>query len=163
MPSEQGSLELLNHPVAQEMLQAPIPMRLSYVWLDGSPRVVPIGFHWDGTDIVIGSPVDAPKLKALEKNPKVALTIDSNTMPYHVLMIRGTANMTMHDGIIPEYKAYSYRYMGQEGGDAWLQQLAPLAPKMVRIAIRPEWVGLIDFEGRLPSAIEKAIARVSGG
>src|SRR5688572_9925551 len=163
MPTEQGSLELLKHPVAQEMLQAPIPMRLAYVWPDGTPRVVPIGFHWDGTDLVIGSPPDAPKLKVLEKNPKVALTIDSNTMPYHVLMIRGTASMTTHDGIIPEYTSYCHRYMGQEGGDAWLAQVSQLVSQMVRIAIRPEWVGLLDFEGRLPSAVEKAIARVSGG
>jgi hypothetical protein len=163
MATKQGSLDLLNDPVAQEMLQAPTPMRLAYVWTDGTPRVVPIGFHWDGTDIVIGSPVDAPKLKVLEKNPKVALTIDSNTMPYHVLMIRGTASMTTHEGIIPEYKAYCYRYMGQEGGDAWLQQLGPLVPSMIRIAIRPEWVGILDFDTRLPSAVESAIARMSGG
>ena len=157
MPSKQGSLELLSHPVAQELLNAPFPMRLSYVWLDGSPRVVPIGFHWDGTDLVIGSPPEAPKLQALAANPKVALTIDSNEMPYHVLLIRGTAQMTSHEGIIPEYKAYCYRYMGQEGGDAWLQQVSQLIHTMVRIAIRPEWVGLLDFETRLPSAVERAI------
>lgn len=163
MPSKQGSLELLNHAVAQEMLNASFPMRLSYVWLDGSPRVVPIGFHWDGTDLVIGSPPDAPKLKALAANPKVALTIDSNQMPYHVLLIRGTARVTTHDGIIPEYAAYCYRYMGQEGGDAWLQQVSQLLPTMVRIAIRPEWVGIHDFESRLPSAVERAIEAASAG
>ena len=109
MPTKQGGLELLSDPVAQEMLQAPFPMRLAYVWTDGSPRVVPIGFHWDGSDLVIGSPPDAPKLKALKANPKVALTIDSNQMPYHVLMIRGTAHMKTHEGIIPEYRAYCIR------------------------------------------------------
>ena len=161
MPSQQGSLDLLNHPVAQEMLNAPFPMRLSYIWTDGTPRVVPIGFHWNGTELVIGSPPDAPKLKALAANPKVAVTIDSNQMPYHVLLIRGTAHMTTHQGIIPEYKAYSYRYMGQEGGEAWLQQVSQLISTMVRVAIRPEWVGLIDFETRLPSAVERAIEAAS--
>jgi hypothetical protein len=162
MGSKQGDLELLKTPVAQEMLQAPFPMRLSYVWMDGTPRVVPIGFQWDGTDLVIGSPPDAPKLKALQANPKVALTIDSNQMPYHVLLIRGTATMTSHAGIIPEYTAYSIRYMGREGGEAWLQQVSQLMKTMVRIAIRPEWVGIIDFETRLPSAIESAIEAVGG-
>lgn len=161
MPSQQGSLDLLNHPVAQEMLNAPFPMRLSYIWTDGTPRVVPIGFHWNGTELVIGSPPDAPKLKALAANPKVAVTIDSNQMPYHVLLIRGTAHMTTHQGIIPEYKAYCYRYMGQEGGEAWLQQVSQLISTMVRVAIRPEWVGLIDFETRLPSAVERAIEAAS--
>jgi hypothetical protein len=162
MPTKQGGLELLNDPVAKEMLQAPFPMRLAYVWIDGTPRVVPIGFHWDGTDIVIGSPSDAPKLKALQANSKVALTIDSNQMPYHVLLMRGTARMTTHEGIIPEYTAYCIRYMGQEGGEAWLQQVSQLIKTMVRIAIRPEWVGIIDFETRLPSAVERAIAAMGG-
>lgn len=157
MPTQQGSLELLNDPVAKEMLQAPFPMRLSYVWTDGTPRVVPIGFHWDGTDLVIGSPPDAPKLKALKANLRVALTIDSNQMPYHVLLIRGTAHMTTHQGIIPEYRAYCIRYMGTEGGEAWLRQVSQLIQNMVRIAIRPEWVGILDFEKRLPSAVERAI------
>lgn len=162
MPTKQGGLELLNDPVAQEMLQAPFPMRLAYNWTDGTPRVVPIGFHWDGTDLVIGSPPGAPKLNALQANPKVAITIDSNQMPYHVLLIRGTAQMTTHEGIIPEYTAYCFRYMGREGGEAWLQQVSQLIKTMVRIAIRPEWVGILDFETRLPSAVERAIEAVGG-
>src|SRR5690349_9508247 len=114
MTSQQGSLELLNHPVAQEMLQAPIPLRLAYVWPDGTPRVVPIGFHWNGSEIVIGGPPNAPKMKVLAKNPKVAVTIDSNIPPWHVLLIRGTVSISLHDGIIPEYVAYCERYMGKE-------------------------------------------------
>jgi hypothetical protein len=29
---------------------------------------------------------------------------------------------------------------------------------MIRISIRPDWVGLLDFEKRFPSAIEAAIS-----
>jgi hypothetical protein len=29
---------------------------------------------------------------------------------------------------------------------------------MARIAITPEWVGILDFEQRFPSALEKAMA-----
>ena len=157
MPTKQGSVDLLNDPIAQEMLQAPFPLRLAYNWLDGSPRVVPLGFHWNGSEIINGAPIGAPKLKALAKNPKVAITIDSNQMPYHVLMICGTASMSVEDGIIPEYVAYSKRYFGEEGGNAWIQQLAPICPKMVRIAIKPEWVGILDFDHRLPSALAKSM------
>jgi hypothetical protein len=157
MPTRQGSVALLNDPVAQEMLQAPIPMRLAYVWSDGSPRVVPLGFHWNGSELVIGSPPDAPKLKVLAQNPKVAVTIDSNMMPYHVLLIRGEVSLSKHEGIIPEYVAYCKRYFGEEGANAWLNQLEPVVPKMVRIAIQPQWVGIIDFETRFPSAVERAI------
>lgn len=157
MPTQQGSVALLNDPIAQEMLQAPIPLRLAYNWLDGTPRVVPIGFHWSGSEIVIGSPPDAPKMKALTDGSKVAVTIDSNQMPYHVLLIRGTVSVSIHEGIIPEYVAYSKRYFGEEGGNAWIQQLTPICPQMARVAIKPEWVAILDFDHRFPSALEKAM------
>ena len=139
------------------MLQAAIPIRLVYFWTDGSPRVVPIGFHWNASEIVIGSPPDAPKLKALSKSPKVAVTIDSNTMPYHILLVRGIDGLSTHDGIIPEDVAYCKRYFGEEGANAWLKQLEPLVPRMVRIATQPWWVGIIDFQTRFPSAVERVL------
>ncbi len=77
MPTKQGSVVLLNDPVAQQLLQSTIPARLAYTWPDGTPRVVPIGFHWNGEEIVLGTPPDAPKMRVLGDGSKVALTIDS--------------------------------------------------------------------------------------
>src|SRR6267154_822751 len=74
----QGDLELLQHPVSQELLHSKIPARLAYVWTDGTPRVIPIWFHWNGREFIMATPPKAPKLKALKKNPKVSFTIDDN-------------------------------------------------------------------------------------
>ena len=93
MPVKQGSLELLEHAAAKELLQSKIPARLAYIGTDGTPRVVPIWFHWTGKVFVMGTPPKAPKLKALGKNPKVALTIDDNNFPHKVLLVRGTATL----------------------------------------------------------------------
>ncbi len=157
MVTQQGSLSLLQDPVAQNLLQSTILARLAYVWSDGTPRVIPIAFHWDGKEIVMGSPIDAPKVKIIH-NAKVAITIDSNTMPYKVLSIRGTARVNVVDGIAKEYALAVKRYNGEEGGSAWLKQIEPIIPKMARIAVTPEWVGILDFEQRFPSAIERAMA-----
>src|SRR5262245_19356268 len=81
MATKQGGLALLYDPVAQELLHSTIPARLAYVWRDGTPRVVPIWFHWNGTEVVLGTPLTAPKVQALSHNPKVVLTIDSLTGP----------------------------------------------------------------------------------
>ena len=81
MASQQGDLALLDSPVAQTLLQSANPARVAYVWTDGTPRVVPIWFHWTGEEVVLGTPSTAPKVKALRQNPKVALTIDSNAPP----------------------------------------------------------------------------------
>ncbi|HST09370.1 MAG TPA: pyridoxamine 5'-phosphate oxidase family protein [Terriglobales bacterium] len=153
MPVQQGDLSLLQHPVAQELLASKIPARLAYIWPDGTPRVVPIWFHWTGSELVMGTPPKAPKLKALAKNPKVSLTIDSNDFPNKVLLIRGSARMEPVQGIIPEYALAAERYFGQQQAQAWMSQLGKMIPSMVRIAIIPEWVGLLDFKTRFPSAL----------
>ena len=149
----QGDMALLNDPVAEELLKSTVPARLAYLWTDGTPRVVPIWFYWDGRDIVLGSPPKAPKLKALRKHPKVALTIDSDTWPHKVLMVRGTANVETVPGVVPEYASAAKRYLGEEAGGGWIEQIGGMVTEMGRIAIRPEWVGILDFESRFPSAL----------
>ena len=130
-----------------------IPARLAYVWPDGSPRVVPIWFHWNGKEIVMATPPKAPKLRALRTSPRVSLTIDDNTFPHKVLLIRGTARLEPCDGIAPEYIAAADRYFGPQQGAAWVNQLRGMISSMVRIIITPQWVGLLDFQQRFPSAL----------
>ena len=153
MAPKQGDVTLLHDPIAERLLRSTIPARFAYTWTDGTPRVVPIWFHWNGAEVVLGSPPRAPKLKALPKNPKVALTIDDNTWPHKVLMIRGTARVQTVQGISPEYAESARRYFGEEQGRAWIEQLRGMISEMGRIIIRPEWVGIIDFETRFPSAL----------
>lgn len=149
---EQGDLALLNDPVAEELLHSKQPARLAYTWRDGTPRVVAIWFHWDGRQVVMASPVRAPKLKVLPERPDVALTIDDGSAyPYKELLIRGRAEVQPWKGVVPEYELAAKRYLGEEEGRAWVAQVAE-AP-MVRIAITPTWVGLIDFVSRMPSAL----------
>lgn len=149
----QGDISLLQHPASQELLKSKIPARLAYIATDGTPRVVPIWFHWNGKQIVMASPPKAPKLKALAKNPKVSLTIDENEFPHKVLLIRGSARLEDVSGIVPEYEACASRYFDAELAEAWLKQLRTLVSSMVRITITPEWVGLLDFKTRFPSAL----------
>ncbi|MEZ4709995.1 MAG: pyridoxamine 5'-phosphate oxidase family protein [Caldilineaceae bacterium] len=157
MTSKQGDISLLNHPIAQELLHSKIPARLAYIGTDGAPRAVPVWFHWNGQEIVIGSLPGIPKLKALRANPKVALTIDTEAFPAKTLMIRGTATVEMVKEV-PEYAAAATRYMGEEGAKAWMSQVGGLFAGMARIVVQPEWVGLLDFETRFPNVIENAMA-----
>jgi hypothetical protein len=56
-------------------------------------------------------------------------------------------------GIVPEYALAAERYFGREQGQAWVNQLRGTTPTMVRVAITPEWVGILDFQTRFPSAL----------
>ena len=150
--SARGDLSCLADPVAQSLLESTIPARLAYTWTDGTPRVVPIWFHWDGKQVVLGTPPRAPKLHALDDGATVAITIDSTEWPYRVLSIRGTAAVSLVDGVTSEYAAAAKRYFGDELGEAWVAQFPP-DTQMWRIAVTPTWANVIDFETRFPSAL----------
>jgi hypothetical protein len=83
----------------------------------------------------------------------VALTIDDNNFPHKVLLVRGTARLETVKGIVPEYATAAERYFGREQGQAWVNRLRGITSSMVRIAVTPEWVGMLDFQTRFPSAI----------
>jgi PPOX class probable F420-dependent enzyme len=152
MTGQQGDVSLLDDPVARELLSSRELARLAYTWLDGTPRVVPIWFHWTGQAITFGTPTKAPKLRALERDPRVAVTIDaSSSWPYHALLVRGDAAVEMLDDVSQEYAAAARRYFGDEQGEAWLSQLR--GQPMARISVTPSWVAVLDFETRFPSAL----------
>jgi len=153
MAVKQGDLSLLQHPTAKELLQSKIPARLAYLWMDGSPRVVPIWFHWNESEFVLGTQPEAPKLKALARDPRVSLTIDDNEFPHKVLLVRGEARQEPVRGIVPEYALSAERYFGREQGQAWIAKMAKMTPSMVRVTITPKWVGLLDFKTRFPNAL----------
>lgn len=157
MSTKQGDPSLVEDPVAQELLHSRIPARLAYSWHDGSPRVIPIWFHWSGTEIVFGTPTTAPKTGSLKDGSPVAVTIDSESWPHKVFLMRGKARVSVVEGVVPEYALSAARYLGDQQGNAWVVQAGKLFPKMVRIAVKPEWVGILDFEKRFPSAVANAM------
>jgi PPOX class probable F420-dependent enzyme len=155
--AERGDLTLLGHPVAQALLHSRVPARLAYIARDGSPRVVPMQFHWTGEEVVLSCWPDDPKAAALRQHPQVALTIDTAEPPLQVLQIRGTAAVELIDGVSVEMAAASMRYMGQEAGQTFVEQAARLSPQTVRIAVRPSWVDVLDFETRLPGGMVRRL------
>jgi hypothetical protein len=158
MAAAQGDLTLLESDVARKLLASALPARVAYVARDGKPRVVPSWFHWDGRELVMPTFVAAPhirrpaaRLRDLQTNPDVAISIDTETQPPEVLLLRGRAEVTEVDGVVPEYAASARQYMGGEAAAEYLAMIDKPGTRMARIAVRPTWVGLIDFETRLPA------------
>ena len=161
MPTKQGDLSLLNDPVAQEMLSGAYPAHLAYTWSDGSPRVIPIGFTWTGTELVTATPSNAPKLKALKDGDHVAVTYDSYSPPFHVLYLRGIVHLTPYEGIVPEWVNAAEHLMGKEGATAFAGMSEGMVKagvlKFVRLSVEVTWAGILDFQTRFPSGIEKGL------
>jgi hypothetical protein len=148
--------EVLNRPISRELLARDVT-RLAYVAQDGTPRTVPIIFTWTGSQIVMCTPKNAPKLRALSQNPMVALTIDTEVHPPKILLIRGRAELDFVAGIPDEYLHATSTYaMTPEQRVAWEAEVRSLYHDgMVRIVVTPTWAKLIDFETTLPSAVAR--------
>jgi hypothetical protein len=151
--------EILAKPISQEMLNRDI-VRLAYVAKDGTPRVVPIGFTWNGTEVVMCTTTNAPKLASLRRNPAVALTIDTEVHPPKILLLRGEAVLDEVEGIPDEYLQMNGTYtMTAEQRAEWEVEVRSLYDSMVRIVVTPTWAKLIDFEETLPTPVEELIRR----
>jgi nitroimidazol reductase NimA-like FMN-containing flavoprotein (pyridoxamine 5'-phosphate oxidase superfamily) len=143
----------LHHPDALELLHASPLLRLAYAGLDGFPRVVPIGFYWNGERVIICTATTAPKVGALRSRPHVALTIDTGSTPETArsLLVRGVAELETVDGVPDEYLAASTKSLSQSTRAAFEEAVRSTYKQMVRIAIEPNWARYFDFgAGRLP-------------
>src|SRR5207237_2717429 len=98
---------------------------------------------------------------ALHSNPRIALTIHTQTQPTHILLVRGTAAVEMVDGVPDEYLEASRRYVPRQEWSAFETQVRALYHRMARISITAEWAKLIDFETTLPSAVQELVSRRS--
>lgn len=152
--------EVLNRPISQELLARDVT-RLAYVAKDGTPRNVPIAFTWNGSEIIMCTTKNAPKLASLRQNPAVALTIDTEVHPPRILLVRGRAELDFVDGIPDEYLQPTSTYeMTAEQRVEWEAEVRSLYHDgMVRIVVTPTWAKLIDFETTLPSAVEELVRR----
>ena len=159
-PPRQGELRLLESEVAQHLLSSRIPARCAYIASNGSPRIVATWFHWTGAELVMPTFISAPhvrhpaaRIRDLRKNPQIAVSIDTDDFPPQVLTVRGAATVDEVDGVAPEYAEAAVRYLGQDQGTEYLAQIDQPITRMARIAVRPAWVGVLDFSSRLPSAL----------
>ena len=148
---------ILNLPISRELLARDL-LRMAYVAKDGTPRNVPIAFTFNGSEVVVCTSKNAPKLSSLRHHPEVALTIDTEVHPPKILLIRGRAELDVVDGIPAEYLQMNGSYgMTPEQRVEWEAEVRSLYDGMVRIVITPTWVKLIDFETTLPTAVEELV------
>jgi PPOX class probable F420-dependent enzyme len=138
------TISALERPLAQEMLASSNIARLAYVAPDGTPRVTPVWFHWNGSEVIVGSERDF-KVRAIENNPIVAITIDENDVPYRGLVMRGRAQIDDVGQTVPELRDMAEKYLGPDAGRAYFERASERYSLEARIVIRPTWVRVQDF------------------
>ena len=147
---------------AQELLASTSSAHLAYNAGDGTPRVIPVGFFWTGTEFVISTATTSPKVAALKARPDVALSVDGGDTPgqARALSVRGRASVEIVDGLVPEYLAAARKSMGAEAAAEFEKNCRAMYDQMARVAIVPGWVRFYDFgAGRMPKFLKELAER----
>lgn len=93
--------------------------KLAFVAADGRPLVTPIWFVVEGLDedpeILFNTGRDTAKGRAVQRDPRLAICVDSEVAPYAFVQVQGIATWTEDtDELIRSATAIGARYMGPE-------------------------------------------------
>lgn len=99
-------------------------LRLATTDADGFPRLVPIWFvHRDG-EILFTPRGPSIFLANIRRDPRVALSIDEDPLPYRKVTVQGTARIVRDVGADDEwrdlYRTIAKRYVPAEAADAYV-------------------------------------------
>lgn len=87
---------------------------LATVGPDGSPQVTPVWVDYDGTHVRFNTAKGRVKVKNLERNPKVALSIQDPDNPYRYVQVRGRIADVTENGADAHIDALAKKYIGQD-------------------------------------------------
>lgn len=100
-------------------------VRIGTVDADGAPRVVPTWFVYDAGRILFTPRGTSVFLDNLRRDPRVALSVDEEPLPYRKVTVQGEAVM-LHDVGVDDvwrdtYRRIACRYIPEEAADAYIQ------------------------------------------
>ncbi len=101
--------------VRQFLLSGTLTGKLATVRSDGRPHVAPIWFVLDGDDLIFNTADTSVKGRNLQRDNRVAISVDDQTPPYAFAIIEGTAELSIDpDDLIRWATAIGQRYMGDD-------------------------------------------------
>jgi PPOX class probable F420-dependent enzyme len=135
---------------------------LAYVRSDGRPNQVPIWYtHLDGA-FHMSTTTNGLKHRAIQRNPKISLTIQDERPPYRAIIVDGTASIRpLGDGAGDPTDGMSTRYFGRLGAAAYDRMTRELyeATGLSLITVIPDEIKGFDNTKAL-SRTELAFTRV---
>ena len=99
-------------------------LRLATIDADGMPRLVPVWFtHRDGT-ILFTPRAESVFLANLRRDPRIALSVDEDPLPYRKVSVQGRAEIVHEVGNDDEwrdvYREIACRFIEAEAADRYL-------------------------------------------
>jgi PPOX class probable F420-dependent enzyme len=96
-----------------ELLRAPSTCYIATVMPDGSPQLTQTWVDTDGKHILINTAQGFQKVRNVERDPRVALTVFDPAQPTRYYGIRGRVLDITTEGAVEHVESLSQRYLGR--------------------------------------------------
>lgn len=134
-------------------------MRIAVVREDGSPLVTPIWFLFEEGAIYFTPREKSAWFRSLRRDPRVALCIDEQPLPYRKVLVEGLAELVHDlgedDVWRDRYRRIATRYVPPEGAEAYIQNTIDQPRGLYRVALDQARVKTwrMPLEGEAPDGI----------
>jgi PPOX class probable F420-dependent enzyme len=89
--------------------------KLGYVAADGRPLVAPVWFVLDGDDLLFNTGRNTAKGRAIARDPRLVVCVDSEVPPFGFVQVQGVASVSEDLGeLVSSATDIGRRYMGDE-------------------------------------------------
>ena len=100
---------------------------------DGSPHIAPVWYRYDGAVVKVFTQHTAVKLRNIRHDPRVALSIATQSEPYGYVIVSGAAAIS-DEGIPDEVRQMAIHYKGEAEGEAYIREaLAQFTFRLITI------------------------------
>jgi PPOX class probable F420-dependent enzyme len=114
-------------------------VRIATIDDDGWPRVVPTWFIRQDDDIVFTPRSPAVFLANLRRDPRIALSIDEDPLPYRKVSVQGTARTLYEPGKDDEwrglYRAIACRYVETDVAEDYIQNTIDQPRALIAVSL----------------------------
>ena len=108
---------------------------LGYLARDGRPLVAPVWFVVDGEHLVFNTGKDTAKGRALQRDPRVVMTVDDPHPPYSFAQVQGIAELSEEPTALVETATrIAARYVGADRAEEFGRRNGVPGELIVRIA-----------------------------
>ena len=107
---------------------------VGYLASDGRPLVVPVWFVVDGGRLVFNTGRDTAKGRALQRDPRVTVTVDDPHPPYSFVQVQGVAELSEDPSeLLDVATRIGGRYMGAERAEEFGRRNGVPGELLVRV------------------------------
>jgi len=110
--------------------------KLAYVAADGRPLVAPVWFVLDGDDLLFNTGKATGKARAIARDPRVAVCVDSEVPPFGFVQVQGEAAVSEDlDDLVSSATAIGARYMGADRAEEFGRRNGVPGELLVRVRV----------------------------